>query len=225
MKAKAREEARRLRIENGLSIVEIARRVGVSKGTTSVWLRDIVLTDEQKQRLSDRNPAFANQTLGSVRNQEKQKLCREKYQEEGATRAREGNILHAIGCMLYWGEGAKDKNQVGFSNSDPNMHKIFLRFLRDCYGVADEDIAIAIHCYNDLHSVEDIEQYWVDTLGVSKSCLRKTMVNKRPISSQKLGRKLGYGTCNIRVCRTELVQSIFGAIREYAGIKESYWID
>ena len=226
MKAKEREEARRMRLEEGLSVGEIARRLGVSKGTSSLWLRDVELTDEQKLRLIERgNGRYEGQLRGSENNRKKQKLCRERYQKAGADSAREGNILYAMGCMLYWGEGSKDKNQMAFSNSDPNMHRVFLKFLKQCCGVKDEQITIAINCYNDHHSVEDIEAYWIEKLGLPTSCLRKTTVNNRPVSSRKLGRKLRYGTCNIKVCSTELVQSIFGAIREYAGIEEPCWID
>ena len=54
MKAKEREEARRIRAEEGLSVGEIARRLGISRGTSSKWLRDVELTEEQRMRLDER---------------------------------------------------------------------------------------------------------------------------------------------------------------------------
>lgn len=54
MKAKINErhQARLLR-RQGLSFREIHAIIGVSKGTLNLWLKDIELTSEQKQRLMD----------------------------------------------------------------------------------------------------------------------------------------------------------------------------
>ncbi|MCA9419299.1 MAG: helix-turn-helix domain-containing protein, partial [Candidatus Omnitrophica bacterium] len=40
MKRELREQARQLR-QNGISVREISRTLGVSKGSVSVWVRDI----------------------------------------------------------------------------------------------------------------------------------------------------------------------------------------
>jgi hypothetical protein len=37
--------------------------------------------------------------------------------------------------------------------------------------------------------------------------------------------KLPYGTCRIVVSQTRVVQSIFGAIQEYAGFRRNDWLD
>jgi predicted transcriptional regulator len=46
-----RDEARRLRREEGLAIRVIAEQLGVSKSSVSVWTRDIELTEEQHEQL------------------------------------------------------------------------------------------------------------------------------------------------------------------------------
>ena len=51
------------------------------------------------------------------------------------------------GCMLYWGEGSKKRNSVQFTNSDADMLELFLRFLRQCYGVLDERVAFSVNCF------------------------------------------------------------------------------
>ena len=55
-----------------------------------------------------------------------------------------------IGAMLYWGEGYKgdDKNPaklVDFANSDPDMIKIFLKFLRTVFKIDEKKIK-CIYC-------------------------------------------------------------------------------
>ena len=56
MKIRERDEARTLRREQGQSIKEIARAVGVSTSSVSHWVRDIELTEEQIEALRARNP-------------------------------------------------------------------------------------------------------------------------------------------------------------------------
>ena len=50
-KTKEKEEAIRLRRENGLSLREISEKLKVSKGTVSVWVRGIELSKEHQERL------------------------------------------------------------------------------------------------------------------------------------------------------------------------------
>ncbi|MBA3533585.1 MAG: hypothetical protein H0T73_16825, partial [Ardenticatenales bacterium] len=130
MKPELRKEARRLRQE-GKAINEIARILGVSKASVSVWVRDIELTEEQKAQLTKQQRSFKAQSAGAQANREKFREFRIAYQEAGRSKAREGSSLHMAGCMLYWAEGTKARTQVNFANSDPNMVRFFMRFLRE----------------------------------------------------------------------------------------------
>ncbi len=100
-----REQARTLRQEQGLSIIEIAEKVGVAKSSVSMWVRDIVLSPEHEEALRWNNKRIDAQRAGSQANVTKHRALREQYQEEGRIKAREGNLLHSQGCMLYWAEG------------------------------------------------------------------------------------------------------------------------
>jgi transposase len=64
VKTRERELARHLRRNEGAAINEIARRVGVSKSSVSLWVRDIELTEAQRQALLERNPAYNRQFSG-----------------------------------------------------------------------------------------------------------------------------------------------------------------
>jgi transcriptional regulator with XRE-family HTH domain len=56
MKIRERDEARTLRREQGQSIKEIARAVGVSCSSVSLWVRDIELTPAQIEALAAPEP-------------------------------------------------------------------------------------------------------------------------------------------------------------------------
>ena len=131
MKPEQREAARRLRREEGLSINEICRRLGVAKSSVSVWVRDIELTPEQKVVLEQQHYAYRAQVEGGATNARKFRELRRRYQEEGRVKAREADSLHLAGCMLYWAEGRKNKNSLALINSDVDMLKFFAKFLRE----------------------------------------------------------------------------------------------
>ncbi len=128
MKKDKREEARRLRQEQGLAITDICKQWGVAKSSVSMWIRDIILTEEQKAALHKQHYAYWAQTRGAHTNAIKGRERRVVYQEEGRKKAREGNSLHLAGCMLYWGEGAKNRNSLKMSNSDTGMLAFYSGF-------------------------------------------------------------------------------------------------
>jgi transcriptional regulator with XRE-family HTH domain len=227
MKTEERQRARELRHDHGLSVREIARTVGVSRSSVSLWVRDVPLTEAQLRALHDRNPAYNHQLRGASRNAELGRARRSGYQEQGRELARRGEAFHAAGTMLYWAEGSRSRNSVQFTNSDPEMVALFVRFLRAYYSVPDESFRVACNLFAD-HADDQarIEGFWLDTLGLPSSCLRKTTVNVYSKHSKKKRlNRLPYGTCSVRVHSTQLIQSIYGAIQEYRGFDRPEWLD
>lgn len=225
------EEARRLRRQYGTPLHRIASRLAISVSTAHRWTNDIELTDEQRHRnlAGPRGPRSPQHTARFVETWTR--INRERrlgYQAEGRARARDGDGLHMAECMLYWAEGAKQRNSVVFCNSDREMVEYFVRFLRESLGVDAGDLTVRLNVYlsNGL-SLREIEDHWLWALGLPRSSLRKPMLNHRPTSSSGQRRnKLPYGVCTVRVKRsTHLVQHIFGAIQEYAGFAEPRWLD
>jgi hypothetical protein len=225
MKTRQRELAREIRRTEGASIKVIARRTGAAQSSISRWVRDIELTDEQ--RVSLRVAAYNGHVKGRTMNSALRREARVLAQEDGRYLARQGDPLHVAGCMLYWAEGAKTRNQLRFSNSDPEMARFFVRFLRTYFALRDEDIRLTCNLFADhLSRQREIEEFWLDTLGLPDSCLCKSTVNVySKYSKKKRTNKLPYGTCRIVVSRTRVVQSIFGSIQEYAGFCRDDWLD
>jgi hypothetical protein len=139
--------------------------------------------------------------------------------------ARAGDPLHRSGCFLYWAEGTKDRNRVSLTNADPDLLLTFRRFLAECYAVPDERIAFSVNCFlgNGL-TLEEIEAHWLDVLGLPRTCLRASAVNRPSSASRRRGRTLVYGTGRLAVSSTAVVQSIYGAIQEYAGFDRPEWL-
>jgi hypothetical protein len=227
-KRSEREAARRLRV-SGMPLKRIAAEVGVSASSVHAWTADIELTEEQK--------AFNRSGPGGPQNPELVRKraaawaarCRQTrlaWQEEGREAARWRDPLHLAGCILYWAEGAKNRNQVKLANSDPHLIAIFRRFLTVALGVEPAAILFSVNVYtgNGL-SIQEIEQHWLTVLEIPRSCVRKHTLNHLPTSSSgRAKNKLPYGVCTVVVHSTAIAQHIYGAIQEYAGFKEPAWL-
>lgn len=226
MKTVERDLARELR-RQGLPIKEIAQRVGVSQSSVSLWVRDIELTAEQQDALRAMNPAYNRQLSGSRVAVARHRASRMVAQESGRVLALNSEPLHLAGVMLYWAEGAKSGNQVCFSNSDPEMIKLFVAFLKRYFGLRERDMRISCHLFADhLERQREVEQFWLDVTGLPETSLRKSVVNLYSRSSKrKRIKKLPHGTCQLVVSRTAVLQSIYGSIQEYAGFERPAWLD
>jgi transcriptional regulator with XRE-family HTH domain len=226
MKTRERDEARRLRREEGLSVREIQRRLKVSKSSVSLWVRDVPLTADQLEALRRINGRHPRQLKAAARNAELCRARRRAYQAEGRALARRGEALHASGCMLYWAEGDKNRNSARIANSDPEVLRFFVRFVRTYFGVDGARIRVTCNLFADhLERQREVEQFWLDTLGLPRSSLCRSIVNVYSKYSEKKRRnRLPYGTCRLCVNSTHVTQSIFGAIQEYGGFERPEWL-
>jgi len=132
------------------------------------------------------------------------------------------------GCMLYWAEGSKQRNTLTFANSDVEMVRFFLTFLRDSFGVLPADCRVRLNVYTNCGlPLHEIERHWLRTLALPASSVRGHTLDSYPTSSSGGKRnKLPYGVCSLTIARsTHLVQHIYGAIQEYAGFQEPRWLD
>jgi transposase-like protein len=226
VKTEERIKARAMRAHEGESIKVIAGRLGVAPSSVSLWVRDIVLTEEQRERLRRRNSAFNGQCIAAERRSARARERRRAEQASGRDIARREDPLHIAGCMLFWAEGSRARNAVIFVNSDPEMMRFFIRFLRECYDVSATKCRVTCNLFADHRSKQQrIEDFWLEALELPRACLRPSIVNVYSKHSQKKRRnKLAFGTCRLVVHDTALVQSLYGAIQEYAGFDRPEWL-
>jgi transcriptional regulator with XRE-family HTH domain len=227
MKVQERNEARRLRRDEGLSLKDIASRLGVANSSVSRWVRDIRLTPEQHKVLAAQNHLHPRQVRARAALIQKHRAKRIAAQEQGRAQARLGEPFHAAGCMLYWAEGSKGRNVAQMTNADPEVLRFFVRFVRTYFDAPDEVFAITCNLFADhVERRQTIEQFWLDKLDLPESSLRKSIVNVySKYSFKKRANRLPHGTCRVSVYRTLVVQHIYGAIQEYAGFERPEWLD
>jgi hypothetical protein len=210
-----------------MAINEIAQRLDVSKSSVSLWVRAIELTDEQRQALLERNPAYNRQHSGSIEMAARRRAERARSQEDGRLRVRRRDEGFVAGCMLYWAEGSKDRNRVEFANADPEMARFFVEFLKIQFGLSGDEIRIRCNLYADhLERQCEVEDHWLNTLGLSRASLRKSTVNVySKYSQRKRVGNLPFGTSRVIVSRTWVVQTIYGGIQEIGGFTRDSWLE
>ena len=126
--------------------------------------------------------------------------------------------LKVAGIMLYWAEGSFSGNFVDFANSDAEMVKIFLRFLREICGVKEERLRVYLYGYA-YQDIEELKNYWHKVTGISLKQFTKPYVRTGNTNVSK--RKLPYGLIHVRYNDKRLLDLInhwlFEYIRNWAG--------
>ena len=216
-----------MRRTEGRSIKEIARLLGVSNSSVSVWVRDIELSDEQHAALEARNGLHERQRIARASMAANARARRAAAQDEGRRRARSLGRRYVGGCMLYWAEGSRSRNKIVFTNSDPEMTRFFVEFVCEFFAVGSDRFRLTCNLFADHASRQrEIENFWLDTVGLPRSCLCKSTVNRYSRYSQKKRRnKLPYGTCRVVVNSTQIAQTVYGSIQELAGFDRPEWLD
>lgn len=196
--------------KSGSSIKEIAQTLNVSKSSVSLWVRDISLSAEQRNELSTRpftTAAIEKRRLSRLKNEKAKRDTIEISAEKDIT-AITPRELWLMGVMLYWAEGGKTRRMVRFSNGDPEMISIMMRFFRIICEVPEKKFRgyIHIHPHLDHNKAED---YWVRVTGIPSGQFFKTY-RKVNVSSQNKKNSLPHGVMDIYVMDSNLFLKIRG---------------
>ena len=188
----------------GKSVSQIAIELGVSKSTTSLWVRDIILSVEQMESL--KQSSLIGAELGRLKSALLQKERRlrliddsKRFGKEALSTLTEREFLVA-GLALYWGEGYKKGREFSFCNSDPEMVKFLIRWLHNCFQIAIEDIKCSVGI-NEIHKEREelVRKYWSETLGIPLSQFTKTSFKKVTNKKIYLNFNEHFGTIRIRI--------------------------
>lgn len=177
-KSLLRLQARELR-KQGVSVREIEKQLGVSRGSVSLWVRDMVLTIEQAEALKQKElkGAELGRQRGSLVLKNRRLTAIESARKLGIQtleRLTEKELLIS-GLALYWGEGSKRLGRPEICNSDPTLIKFLLLWFKECFNIAPNQIT----CYigiNEMHRSREhiVKKYWSELTGIPEENFRKT---------------------------------------------------
>ncbi|HUC31727.1 MAG TPA: hypothetical protein VMR99_03565 [Candidatus Paceibacterota bacterium] len=221
-----KQKALSLRLQ-GKTYTDIQKALGdISKSTLSLWLKDVVLSEDAKRTLTERTreKSFA----GILRHNKAQTTVARKNADT-IKRAGIQNIKHLsdrelmiLAAALYWAEGYKRPRKVhgrqitwhdvSLTNADPKLVKAFLKCMVRLCGVEITQIRVSLRIFKHINAREAVE-YWSKQLEIPKNNFTKTYLG---ISKSSMGKRpynrLPYGIVQIRINNGDLFYKIMGWI-------------
>ncbi len=180
--------------KKGLSYSEIQKYIPVSISSLSLWLNKIKLSEKQKVRLTrkgDKARSLGSKALKNNRLARSESIINEAASE---IKSLSKNDLMLIGIILYWAEGSKQKEhnpstEVVFSNSDPKMILVYLKWLKTCLQIPDENIVFEIYIHKSYRrSIRSLRNHWSSITNFPYSMFGKVYFKKNKVHSYRKNR-------------------------------------
>lgn len=190
-----------------------------SKGTISNWFKNIKLSEKSKKLLEKNNKLAHVRGLFIANKNRKIKIENENkkayIEGQNCIESISKKELLLIGVALYWGEGKKSERSVislDFSNSDPIMISVYMRFIREILKIPEEKIRAGIHLYSSI-STNIARKFWSKITKLPENRfyivtqISRASKNKRPFNI------LPYGTVVIKINSREPFYKVKGMIK------------
>lgn len=205
-----RDRARELRTK-GLSYNEIVAKLGVSKSSVSLWVRDVPCPERFRYVHNERRQE-------GLRKYNEARAAGRMAETEAAT-AEIGELtdreLLIAGAIAYWCEGTKSKpyrhvDRAIFMNSDPGLIRFYLRFLQAA-GIDRDDLILRV-CIHENADAEAAQRFWVEVTGVSPGQFRSPTLKRHNPKTVRMNVGGNYHGClRVEVRRSgELYRKIEG---------------
>lgn len=169
----------------GHSLPEISNKLKIGKGTAWSYIQGVKMLPKFEK-------IWLNKRKGSIKLKENRELIALKKAKANIKSLSKKEKLLIL-SSLYWAEGAKV--DFNLTNTDPNLITVFIKSLKEIFGVENDRLRINIRIYEDMNA-EDCIYYWFKLTGLARTNLSSVNVLK----GKKTG-KLKYGMCRIRVTK------------------------
>jgi transposase-like protein len=182
LRVREKQEAIRLR-KSGYTYSEIMGVLPVSKGTLSGWLVKLKLTNEEAKVLNartlvGREKASQKASVTNIR----RRIARDKEIEDQATLKFKSFInepLFSFGIAMYWAEGSKKWRNFCFTNSDPRVIALMMKWIRKYLNSPEEEIILRLYIHKP-YAHENCEAYWSKVVNVPVEKFKKTVYKATP---------------------------------------------
>jgi len=227
MKGVEKERALELRIKYQMGYSAIRKQVKVSKGTLSIWLKDLPLSDarilELRREAWGRGIAsreLFRQTMQKKR-EERERIMYAGVRKKFSKISKQS--LYIAGLMLYLAEGSKqNKYAICLANTDPKIITFFMWWMETFMTVSRSEIRGQLHLYESM-DIKKEKDFWCHELGLKPDQFYKDQIRKLRSSSFSYAGSHRHGTCQIYhhsgEKKTELMLSIKAFFDTYRGLR------
>lgn len=189
----AKDEVRARAVElrgSGWSVNDIALELGVARSTAWQWVKHLPLDPESDRARMKRRKGEELTDGRWARHRVERDVA---HRAVASTAAKEvatpsDRELLLVGAAIYWCEGRKSKPWrpdygVVFTNSDPGLVALFLRFIGLCgWPPAGVRLRVAIHESADTGAAE---AWWREALGLADAEFdRATLKRHKPLTNR-----------------------------------------
>ena len=169
--------------KKGWTLPELKKEINIGYGTIFRYIKGVEILPKFKK-------IWLEKRKGSIK--------RMKRAEEEA-RSKAEKVLFSLSnkerlifvSALYWAEGSK--SDFGISNTDPELIKIFVKGLKDTFGISTKNLRVSVRIYEDLDKTK-VLKFWSKITGIRV----KNFVSVNILKGKKQG-KLPHGMCRVRV--------------------------
>ena len=145
---------------------EIAEKLGVSKSSVSLWVRDVPFEPGGHRTGARRH--------GPNALQRRKQAEIEAMRQEGMARVGrlDEKAFLVAGAALYAGEGAKTDGGVKFANSDPRLVAFFCAWLRNFFEVDESRLRLRLYLHEGL-DLEAALAFWAGLTAIPRAQIGK----------------------------------------------------
>jgi hypothetical protein len=148
----------------GMTLLDIATALGVSKSSVSLWVRDVPFTPSPRRTGPKRNTHPASR----VKQRQIQELDAEGRRRVGVL---SDDAFLAAGIALYAGEGSKADGKVVLANTDAAMVAFFCAWLRRFFTVDEARLRVRVYLHEGL-DLDRAEEHWSVVTGIPRGQFR-----------------------------------------------------
>ncbi|MGB8815650.1 MAG: hypothetical protein WCC74_00195 [Minisyncoccia bacterium] len=199
--------------KKGMSYSQIKNKLGISKSTLSGWLSSMPLSEKRIRELRDFSPMRIERCRNTKmkKREDRLRLVYGKVSQDiGKLSKRE---LFLVGLFLYWGEGSKsDRYVTAFTNTDPIMVKIFIKWITTFFNIKKSDLSILLHLYKDM-DIKSLTEFWVKELKIPINQFKKPYIKNSKLTGLTYKNGFGKGTCNVRICNRDIKEYITQSLK------------
>lgn len=172
--------------KTGKSYREIEKILNVRRSTLSGWLKNIILSENQRQKLHKKwlkalvkarsmaSEVHRNGRLNRI------KKVRDDVEIFSSNIRIDDQLGEIIFATFYQAEGVKKENAVVFANSNPFILKSIYLLFEKTYKIDKSKLRCCLHLRSDQSEIA-MKKYWSKLLNIPQPQFNKTQFDKRVI--------------------------------------------
>lgn len=206
-------KAKKLR-SGGISVRQIEKILNVSRSSVSIWTREVILSNQQREKLAGRRIEAGRRggmtaAINKIRKREQitQDIVLKAKKEVSGLTKRDRFIF---GIALYFAEGTKTDTNICFTNSDTKAIYFIKNWIAEFLEVPQNKFRGNLYLHDNINETR-AKKYWSALLSIPLSQFGKSyIVKNNPKRLRKT--KHEHGVFRLTVCDVNKYRRIAGWI-------------